>query len=82
MALWFDSSSAFFFANFSSSIWSTIAMSMSSSATSAPEIGDVLHQDALARIVEDLVAHLRQRHAEEGDVVARRSASSSGQVES
>ena len=34
-------------------------------------VADVLHQDARAHAVEVLVAQLRQRHAEHGDVVAR-----------
>ena len=39
-----------------------------------PQVGDVLHQDPLARIVEDLVAQPGQRHAQEGDVGARQRA--------
>ena len=42
-------------------------------------VGDVLHQDALAHALEGLVAHLGERHAEEGDVrraAARRRAAS------
>ena len=35
------------------------------------DIGHVLHQHAGARIVELLVAHARQRHADGGDILAR-----------
>src|SRR5262249_27873600 len=38
----------------------------------AADIGDVLHEDALARILEGLAAKARQRHAEEGHVVAQK----------
>jgi hypothetical protein len=34
------------------------------------DISDVLHQDACPRAIEGLVAHLRQRNTEYGDVVA------------
>jgi hypothetical protein len=34
------------------------------------EVGDVLHQDPLARVVEDLVAELGEGDADEGDVGA------------
>jgi hypothetical protein len=37
-------------------------------------VGDVLHQDAQARLAETFVDELRQRHAQYGDVVATQAA--------